>query len=90
MVRMGLLQYWPGVSSCLITEIVSYPRRTVLHFFIAAGELAEIRAMLPPILAWGTAQGCDGATMTGRRGWERSFLRDDGWSAPMIHMDRSL
>jgi hypothetical protein len=91
MVAAGSLQAWPGPASILITEVIDRPRDRVLHFFLAAGTLSEIRAMLPHVLEWGKSRGCTKATLAGRRGWSRSFLSRDGWSVrDALIMERSL
>lgn len=92
MVAAGQLQAWPGPASILITEVVDRPRDRVLHFFLAAGRMPEIRAMTPHILDWGTSvRSCTKATLIGRRGWQRSFLASDGWTArDVVYMEKPL
>lgn len=80
MVVEGRAVFWPGVKSCVVTELDVQPRQTVLHFFLAAGDMAELRAVEPVILAWGTSRGCTLARFVGRRGWERTWMREAGWS----------
>lgn len=80
LVESGRLQFWPGPSSVVITEIIEYPRYKVLNFFLAGGNLVELEAMYPKIEEWGRSVGCDRAALTGRKGWERSFLtQKEGW-----------
>lgn len=67
-----------------------YPRRKVLNFFLAGGNLAEIEAMYPPIEAWGREQGCSAASMTGRAGWERTFLTRTGWQRTLAVLQKEL
>lgn len=90
MVDDGRLQFWPGPRSVIVTEIIEYPRCRSLHFFLAGGRLEELRLMLPPILAWGKRQGCTNATLTGRKGWTRSFLVDEGWHDSLVLMTKEL
>lgn len=91
MVAAGELQAWPGPASILITEVIDRPRSRVLHFFLAAGTMSEIRAMTPHVLEWGKSRGCTKATLAGRRGWSRSFLSRDGWSVrDAVIMERAL
>lgn len=90
-VEAGTAQFWPGPRSCIVTQIDRAPQRSVLHFFVAAGKMQELEAMTPEILQWGREQGCTLARMVGRKGWERSFLVDTGWSvAPHITMEKNL
>lgn len=90
MVADGRLQFWPGPHSAIVTEIIEYPRCRSLHFFLAGGRIEELRLMLPPILAWGKAHGCSHATLTGRKGWTRSFLVDEGWHDSLVMMTKDL
>lgn len=79
-VEAGTLQYWPGLSSAIITEIIDTPKKRLLHFFLAGGNLAELEVMWPLIREWGKSQGCTSASLVGRRGWERTFLAKHGWT----------
>lgn len=89
-ITAGRLQFWPGPRSVVVTEIIEYPRQRTLHFFLAGGHMAELEAMLPTILEWGRAQGCTSASLTGRKGWVRSFLKDEGWNESLVTMTKAL
>lgn len=86
-VAAGTLQFWPGVSSAIVTEIVEFPRQRRLHFFLAGGTLHELEAMLPLILAWGRERGCTTTTLVGRPGWERTFLKRLGWVQTLVVLE---
>ena len=90
MVEREECQFWPGVDSCVITQIHFEPRRRILNIFLAGGDLAEIEAMTPLILQWGYEQGCTVAAFTGRRGWERTFLTRTGWTPEMTMFAKEL
>ena len=79
MVISGDAHFWPGINSCIVTEFVSSPGKRFLNFFLAAGHLGELEAMTPIILEWGKKNGATHAILTGRRGWERTFLARSGW-----------
>lgn len=79
-VLTGRMQIWPTEASCIVTEIIAYPRRKVLNVFLGGGSLGEIMAMHPDVEAWARAQGCDALTMSGRRGWAKP-LGAHGWRA---------
>ncbi len=85
-VLSGEMQFWPGPTSAIITQVEVTPQRRLLHFFLAGGTIQEIEAMLPPILAWGAEKGCSGATLCGRAGWQRSFLTKQGWAPQGVLM----
>lgn len=91
-VDAGDFQFWPGPDSVIITEIALYPRRKAIHFFLAGGHLPELEAMTPAILDWGREQGCNQATMCGRRGWDRTFLTRTGWNVvqELVVLEKSL
>ena len=91
LVASGAAQAWPGPASIIVTEIVEYPRHHVLHFFLGAGSLSELKAMVPIILEWGREQGCTRARVIGRRGWSRVFTRDPAWHVkPQVTVERTL
>lgn len=69
-------QYWPITDrSVIVTQIDGKD----LHFWLATGDIVELQAITPRILDFGRDMGCTRATLTGRRGWVKSFLRDTGW-----------
>ena len=91
MVSSGDAHFWPGANSCIVTEFVNSPGKRFLNFFLAAGHLRELEAMTPIILEWGKANGATHAIMTGRPGWERSFLAKSGWEKqPYVIMEKAL
>lgn len=76
-VLSGRMQLWPAENGCCVTEIVSYPQKTVLNGFLAGGDMGRILDMIPAIENWARLQGCDGVELTGRRGWVRVFAPMD-------------
>lgn len=86
----GRLTFWPGVNSAIITEIIEYPQKRTLHFFLAGGNLAELEVMYPLVEEWGRSQGCTAASTIGRPGWERTFLKREGWKSRAVVMTKEL
>jgi hypothetical protein len=87
----GQLFFWSGPNSVIITEIIEYPQYKTLHFFIAGGKLAELEAMYPLVEEWGRTQGCDRATLAGRKGWERSFLTQrENWLPKLVVYEKKF
>ena len=80
MVQRNQLQLWPAKDSVVLTEIIVYPRLKNLHYFLAGGDLDELSRMRPMIESWGKSLGCTRVTLAGRRGWQKSFLKDEGYS----------
>jgi hypothetical protein len=93
-VRKGIeedkLQFWPGINSAIITEIIEYPQKRTLHCFLAGGNLAELEVMYPMVEAWGREKGCVFASTYGRPGWERTFLKREGWTPRTVVMTKEL
>lgn len=83
-------QFWPGPNSAIVTGIIDYPRRRVLEFFLAGGDMKELEAMVPGICEWGRAQGCVSASFAGRKGWARTFLTKSGWLPSLVVFEKSL
>jgi len=81
-VLSGHMQLWFGVKGCAVTEIIVYPNKKVLHVFLAGGDqghgIEQITDMHDDAVEWGKAQGCDGMTIAGRKGWQR-VLESKGW-----------
>lgn len=91
MVDAGTARFWPGPSSVIITETVDFPRKRLLHVFLAGGSLAELETLIPIVLDWGKAQGCTHSTFVGRRGWTRTFVTQIGYrDSGMVLMEKTL
>lgn len=82
-VMSGNMQLWSGENGCAVTEIVVYPNKKVLHVFLAGGKLEQITDMMDSAVEWGKAQGCDGMTLSGRKGWVK-VLKDYGWEQQQV------
>jgi hypothetical protein len=78
----GHMQLWVGESGCAVTEILVYPNKKILHVFLAGGDqghgIKQITDMHDDAVEWGKAQGCDGMTVAGRKGWKK-VLESKGW-----------
>src|SRR5207247_946537 len=87
----GAMQRWEGEESVIITEIKQSPQQRYLLFFLAAGDMTELRGMARGIEDWGRSIGCVKAQLIGRRGWERSpLVSQDGWKPLQIVMEKDL
>lgn len=81
----GDYQFWPAPRSAAITEIIDYPRRKALCFWLAGGDLRDMmRTIEPRARAWGETQGCNlfFGNAIDRPGWARalqSFGYAPGW-----------
>ena len=90
MVENHRLQLWPAKDSVVLTEIIVYPRLKNLHYFLAGGDLDELSRMRPLIESWGKSIGCTRVTLAGRRGWAKTFLKDEGYSPQWSVMAKEL
>lgn len=69
-------QLWERGDGTIITEVQTFPRAKVVHYWLAAGCLGDCLALQSEIDEWARAEGCGAATLTGRRGWGRAAA---GW-----------
>jgi len=74
----GEKQFWPAPKGCAVTEIVNYPRKKVLHIFLAGGEMEQIIDMDDSAVEFAKMNGCTGMSIAGRKGWKR-VLKDKGY-----------
>jgi|TARA_R110000868_G_scaffold73502_1_gene213080 hypothetical protein len=77
-VKLGTMQFWNADKSCAVTEILQYPRKKVLHIFLAGGDKDQIIDMNRSAEEFGKRNGCTAMSLAGRRGWVRS-LKTQGW-----------
>jgi hypothetical protein len=83
-------QLWASKKSAVVTEIIVYPRLKDLHYFLAGGDLDELKSMRPHIEEWGAKHGCTRVTLAGRPGWARTFLRDEGYAPTWSILKKDL
>ena len=60
---------WPD----LVIDLpeLRYPQRLVLRFWLAAGDLEDLRPLLPELEEWGRERGATLVEAHGRLGWSR-------------------
>ena len=85
----GRYVLWPLPSGCMVTEIVTYPRKRVLNVFLGGGNLDEIVAMHDIFEQFGKANGCSRMTVSGRKGWGRALLKH-GWEPMHTSMKKEF
>jgi hypothetical protein len=83
-------QLWPNANSAVITEVVVYPQLKDLHYFLAGGDLDELKQMRPYIEKWGRQVGCTRVSLAGRKGWAKTFLQDEGYTPNWYVMSKEL
>ena len=88
-IERGKAQYWTEGNAAIVTEIREEPQMNVLHFWLATGELEEVIALSEKVIDWGRDMGCEGASLTGRKGWEK-VLATRGWEPQLVLMGRKI
>lgn len=85
----GRFQYWMAEGGGIVTEIVTYPRKRVVNFFLVFGDLDACLGLQPEIEAFARQHGCSAAVATGREGW-RKVLPAHGWREAWVLMAKEL
>lgn len=88
--QQGRFQFWPGLNSAVVTEIIVYPQLKDLHYFLAGGDLDELKMMRPLIESWGKSIGCTRVSLAGRQGWSKTFLKDEGYEPKWFILSKEL
>lgn len=74
LVICGKARFWAGRSAAMVTELNEYPRLTTFNFWLAGGDLAELRDELRPQAEdHYRALGATWGTVVGRLGWARAL-----------------
>lgn len=83
------MQLWPAKEGCLVTELLQYPKKKVLHIFLAGGKLESITDMHGDVMTWGKAQGCTALTLSGRKGWIKA-LEKFNWKPTLVALTKEI
>ena len=83
-------QLWPAEDSAIVTEVIVYPQLKDLHFFLVGGNMDTLKRMRPAIEKWGAENGCTRVSCAGRKGWARSFLKDEGYKETWVVLSKDL
>lgn len=70
-VQRGDAQFWHYPDAALVTEIMDYPQKRVLRYWLAGGNLETLLKVEPSIRHWSQLWGCVGIEIIGRKGWHR-------------------
>ncbi len=92
-IRQGIaedrFQLWTGEKSAIVTEILTYPRKKAVNFFLIGGDLDELKLMEPVICEWAKHKGCDRSIGIGRKGLMRVFA-DAGYQPRWQYIAKEL
>lgn len=70
----GDADFWAGRNAAMVTEVVTHPQFKTFNFWLAGGDLAELRDELrPQAETYARLRGAKFATITGRPGWARAL-----------------
>jgi len=58
-------------DSAIVTEIIDYPQRRTLRFWLAGGNLKTLLEVEPKIRKWSILYRCEAVEIIGRKGWEK-------------------
>ena len=89
LIRDGQAQLWAEDEAVLVTQIIDTPQRRELHFWLATGALDKVVDLSNRVLDWGRDNGCEHATLSGRRGWVKA-LSGEGWTEELVLMGRPI
>lgn len=78
LVDAGDAQFWAFNDAAIVTEIIRYPQRTTLRFWLAGGNLDTLAKAEKPLMDWSKQFDCTSVEIVGRRGWVRAL---DGYEA---------
>jgi hypothetical protein len=66
-----------------------YPKKKVLHIFLAGGKLETLTDMHESVIWWAKAQGCSALTLSGRKGWVKALESFD-WKPTMVCLTKEI
>ena len=86
----GSMQLWPFERAVAVSQIITYPRKKVLHAFLMGGEMDDVKKIERAAVVWAKSQNCHAITLTGRPGWSKSFLKEVGYESAHISMTKEI
>ena len=88
-VTCGEMQLWCGERAAIVTEIVCYPNKKLLHIFLAGGEMDAVLDIEESIIHWAKLQGCSGLSLAGRKGWAKALANRD-WAQAHVVLTKEI
>ena len=76
----GEAVFWPGEAAAAVTQFIETRKGKFLLFWLAGGDLPELRRMHDAIRRWGIEQGCSRSLIIGRPGWARVLGYEPAWT----------
>lgn len=69
----GKYQFLPDSASAMVIEIADLPRKKLVNFLLAGGDLNQLQKAEQKVTKWARQVGLDGAMIIGRRGWGKAL-----------------
>jgi hypothetical protein len=88
-IKEGHFQFWPAPEAAIVTELIYYPKFTILHAWLVGGQLEQVIKMIPSLEAYGRAFNCSKLTGCGRSGWVRA-LKQHGFEGIMTTVSKEI
>ena len=89
-ISRGQYMLWSCETAVMITEFARSPQQTILHLFLAGGDMDGVKELVNTIEKWAVEIGCHRITLTGREGWKKSFVKSLGYTEVSVHMSKRL
>lgn len=90
--QLWVLEFNDEVCGCMITELVAFPKATMLRILLSAGDqnaLVNGMQFLPMIETWAKKQGATIIDVYGRPGWKR-VLAPHGYESQAVVVRKSI
>lgn len=88
-VLKGDMQLWHTPKGSAVTEVINAPRKRIMHWFLAGGEMDQVLRFQDSIRIYARAIGCTEMTLSGRPGWVK-VLRRHGWTQKGVLMGAEI
>lgn len=81
MIRTGEMQSFCNGDSWVVTQVNTYPRKTVVHIVMAVGVMEELLEIEKEVCSWAKSDevGATAIVASGRLGWDRMYRNQDRW-----------
>lgn len=82
----GRYLLWPMDDGCVVTEQTGQ----ALSYWLAAGNMDAMKSIAPHLEEYARRIGASRIILSGRRGWERSFLQERGYALHSVVLVKHL
>jgi hypothetical protein len=90
LLQSGAARMFSNQHGCVITEIISSPRKRWLNIWLVAGELPGVLKLQDQVIEYARSRGCEYLTTSARTGWTRTLSDQMGWKTRSINMVHDL